>query len=240
MNEKQTDSSSSEGQNSKEQDSKKSDGNSSNSNGDQNKPQQNSAKGNSSSGDQQPQNGTSSDNSNPGGANDAQSASPNNRPQGGNKPNPSSDTKRDGTPIDNSGDSPDEDDLKKGSNLILKKLEEQLSNKKVDPDLLKSMGWTEEDARKFYERMNAERPADNVSPLGQEQRRQFGQGTDLRKSTGKSAGKTNDSIQDLYSGKRTPVPPQVRKRFEAYMKSLSETSGGQPAEKAPPPPAGTK
>lgn len=240
MNEKQTDSSSSEGQNSKEQDSKKSDGNSSNSNGDQNKPQQNSAKGNSSSGDQQPQNGTPSDNSNPGGANDAQSDSPTNRPQGGNKPNPSSDTKRDGTPIDNSGDAPDQDDLKKGSNLILKKLEEQLSNKKVDPDLLKSMGWTEEDARKFYERMKAERPADNVSPLGQEQRRQFGQGTDLRKSTGKSAGKTNDSIQDLYSGKRTPVPPQVRKRFEAYMKSLSETSGGQPVEKAPPPPAGTK
>lgn len=226
--------------NEQKQDAKNSDSGSSGSKEDQKQGQQSSTKGSSSSGDQQSGKPSPSENSNPGGVNDAQSPSPTNRPQGGNKPNPTSNTKGEGTPIDNTGDAADQEDLKKGSNLILKKLEDQLANKKVDPELLKSMGWTEEDARKFYERMKTERPADNVSPLGQEQRRRFGQGTDLRKSTGKSAGKTNDAIQDLYSGKRTPVPPQVRKRFEAYMKSLSETSGGKAIEKTSPPPAGTK
>jgi len=237
-----SDSSSPQGKSDQKEDSKKSDNGSAGSSSEQNKDQQNSKppQNSSSSGNQQPQNATPSSNSSAGGANDAQSNSPTSTPHGGNKPNPSGNTKGEGTPIDNTGDAPDQDDLKKGSNLILKKLEEQLANKKVDPDLLKSMGWTEADARKFYERMNREKPAENVSPLGQEQRRQFGQGTDLRKSTGKSAGKTNDTVQDLYSGKRTPVPPQVRKRFEAYMKSLSETSGAKPAEKAPAPPTGTK
>jgi hypothetical protein len=114
-------------------------------------------------------------------------------------------------------------DQEKGSNLILRRLEEELRQKKVDPELLKEMGWTEEDAKKFAERMRAEsaKVEDKSDPLNQGKRAGFGQGTDLRKSTGRSAGKGSDQLQDLFSGRRTPPPPEVRKRYEAYMKSLS-------------------
>ena len=200
-----------------------------------------SPKGSSSSNNNDSKDAKPADDSSKNGSADAHQTGSATQPSGGKRANPTSD-KGDGGVLDNSGDQADPDDLKKGSNLILKKLQDQMANKKVDPDLLKSMGWTEEDARKFYERLQKEQqPAENVAPVEREQRRQFGQGTDLRKSTGKGAGTRNDSIQDLHSGRRTPVPPQVRKRFEAYMKSLSETSSGKPADKPPAPPAaGTK
>ena len=91
--------------------------------------------------------------------------------------------------MDNAGDQADPNDLKKGSNLILKKLEDQIAHKQVDPDLLKSMGWTEEDARKFYQRLKQEQQAtEDAAPLKREQRRQFGQGTDCAKARAKVPG----------------------------------------------------
>ncbi len=103
---------------------------------------------------------------------------------------------------DNLGEKANPADKENGSNLILRRLEEELRQKKVDPELLKEMGWTEEDAKKFAERMRAEsaKEVDKSDPLNQAKRAGFGQGTDLRKSTGRSAGKGADQLQDLFSG----------------------------------------
>jgi hypothetical protein len=137
---------------------------------------------------------------------------------------------------DNLGEKANPADKEKGSNLILRRLEEELRQKKVDPELLKEMGWTEEDAKKFAERMRAEsaKEVDKSDPLNQAKRAGFGQGTDLRKSTGRSAGKGADQLQDLFSGRRTPPPPEVRKRYEAYMKSLSAEGVAPSTSQTPP------
>lgn len=129
-------------------------------------------------------------------------------------------------------DEVNQEDLGEGSNLTLRQIEDELSKKKIDPELLKEMGWTEEEARKFRDRLKEPQvPKEKADPLTGESRREFGSGTDLRKSTGRSGGTTNDAVGDLFSGRRGQVPPEVRKRFEAYMKSLSETPGAA-AEKA--------
>jgi collagen type III alpha len=129
---------------------------------------------------------------------------------------------------DNLGEKPELSDKKK-SNLVLRELADEIKNKKIDPNLLKEMGWTEEDAKKFYDRMESSNGAnDKTDPLSAARRKGFGEGTDLRQSSGRSAGKANDQQQDLFSGRRTPPPPEVRKRYEAYMKSLS-AEGPSPA-----------
>jgi hypothetical protein len=134
---------------------------------------------------------------------------------------------------DDLGEKANPEDKQKGSNLVLRELADELKNKKVDPNLLKEMGWTEEDAKKFYERMQAQgNSPDKSDPLSAAKRKGFGEGTDLRKSTGRSAGKSVDQMQDLYSGRRTPPPPEVRKRYEAYMKSLA-VEGAAPSGTSP-------
>jgi hypothetical protein len=92
------------------------------------------------------------------------------------------------------------------------------------------MGWTEEDAKLFAERLRlAEEESAKAVPLNSNERRGFGQGTQLRRSTSRAAGTQADQMQDLFSGRRTPPPVEVRKRYEAYMKSLSaEGSGTDP------------
>jgi hypothetical protein len=135
----------------------------------------------------------------------------------------------DGSVLDHSGDAANRDDLNQGSNLVLRELEEELKKKKVDPNLLKEMGWTEEDARNFYDKLRSAQPKDESSPLAGPSRESFGQGTDLRRSSGRAAGKQKDAMGDLYSGRRAPVPPDVRRRFEAYMRSLSDVKSSEGA-----------
>lgn len=124
--------------------------------------------------------------------------------------------------LDNSGDEANAEDKKKGSELVLKRLEEELQKKKVDPELLKRMGWTEKDARDFYERLRRQGQEDKTAPIASDNRGGFGRGTDLRGRSERAAGTRSDDLQDLQTGRRTAVPPELRKRFEAYTKSLSK------------------
>jgi hypothetical protein len=110
---------------------------------------------------------------------------------------------------------------------VLKKLEEQLKNKKVDPELLKRMNWTEEDARRFIEKVrgaqasqaNPDKPFD---PLNQSERDQFGQGSGLKSRSGRRAGTTSqDTKQEMFQDQRVAPPPEYRDRYDAFNKSLS-------------------
>lgn len=140
--------------------------------------------------------------------------------------------------IDNTGEKADPDDRRRATQLTLKRLEEELKNKKVDPELLKQMGWTEEDARKFAERMSNKLspelpPAEKISdPLVGKARSGFGEGTNLRKTVGRaSSGAGQDDVQGLEQSRRTAPPPELRELYEAYTRSLSKT----PAKSAPAP-----
>lgn len=128
----------------------------------------------------------------------------------------------DGEIVDNSGDEANVDDKKKGSELVLKKLEEELKKKKVDPELLKRMGWTQKDAREFYDRMRQQAAEEKAAPITSDKREGFGKGSELRGRSERASGKRKDDAQDLETGRKTAVPPELRKRFEAYTKSLSK------------------
>lgn len=138
--------------------------------------------------------------------------------------------------LDDSGDAADPDDLKRGSNLVLRRLEEELGKKRVDPELLKRMGWTEEDARRFYDRLREQAAnAESADPMRGRAREGFGGGADLRRRSERAAGAAVDANQGLETGRRTAAPPEVRKRYEAYTRSLAEAAGDQSAP-APRPP----
>lgn len=144
--------------------------------------------------------------------------------------------------VDNTGEAADPSDKKKGSELVLKKLQEELKKKKIDPDLLKELGWTEQEARDFAKRLEKtgtpkEAPAD---PLTGKAREGFGSGTQLRKSASRAAGALpRDDQQDLFQGSRTAPPPEYRELFEAYTRSLSKTGKAAPEKKETPPATGT-
>lgn len=144
--------------------------------------------------------------------------------------------------IDNTGDAPNPDDAKLANELTLKKLADQLKRKKVDPELLRRMGWTEEEARRFADRMARHRAPDSppekvAEPLTGSAREGFGKSTQLRKSVGRAGGATpQDQQRDLMQDRRTPPPPEYRELYEAYTRELAK----QAAKPASPPAAPSK
>jgi hypothetical protein len=60
------------------------------------------------------------------------------------------------------------------TDLVLERLDDQLAKKKVDADLLKSLGWSEQDLRQFVDRWkNLKTRADNVGDEQQEAKREL-------------------------------------------------------------------
>ncbi|MDA1212074.1 MAG: hypothetical protein O2955_06140 [Planctomycetota bacterium] len=121
------------------------------------------------------------------------------------------------------------EDKEKAVNLVLKELEDQLKRGELDPELLKEMGWTEKEMKKFVDRMQQQlqQPEpDEATPEALAKRIQFeemlknldvaGQarertGADVKKSLGEEIGP-----------RRLDVPPEFREAYEAYTKSLSK------------------
>lgn len=176
---------------------------------------------------------------------------PGNQPPGGEKPKggPADQNQNVGDPdrgaedppkgpiSDNTGEKADPNDLKRATDLTLGKLEDQLKNKKVDPELLKKLGWTEADAKKFIDRQRSRQaPAEKAAdPLTGKGRGSFGEGTNLRKTVGRSGNSTvQDQLRGLEQGRRSAPPPEYRELYEAYTRGLSSQS--TPAEKTSPPP----
>jgi hypothetical protein len=131
-------------------------------------------------------------------------------------------------PQDSAGTAGNADDKAKNTELVLKKLEDQLKNKKVDPEVLKKLGWTEEDAKRFVDRVrtaqeNKEKPSD---PLSAKDRETIGGG--VRSRSGRGAGSTvQDDKRDLLQDRRIAPPREYKDRYEAYNRSLSLYGSGQ-------------
>ena len=124
-------------------------------------------------------------------------------------------------------DPANEDFSKEAANLVLKRLEDELQRGKVDPELLKKLGWTKEDVSKFAGRIrdNVDVPQDDNSPQSQARRRQF---EDLLKSiTIKSQGtkRTGRSERtrktDSINSQDIPVPLQFREAVKLYRRNLT-------------------
>lgn len=129
------------------------------------------------------------------------------------------------------------EDKEKAVNLVLKEIEDQLKRGELDPELLKEMGWTEGEMKKFVERMQRQLQApdaENATPADRAKRLQFEEMLKNIDTTGQARERTGVDVKKSagqeIGPRRLDVPPEFRDAYEAYTKSLSKYKN-QPAEK---------
>jgi hypothetical protein len=125
-------------------------------------------------------------------------------------------------------DAPNLENMKKATNLALKRLQESMERGNIDPELQKELGFTDDELKTFMDRLQ-ERLADNGddnSPEAQARRRQFEQllkGINLQTETGKrEAGTGTGPAGAGYSGARRSGPAEYRAAEQRYRESLNK------------------
>jgi collagen type III alpha len=119
------------------------------------------------------------------------------------------------------------EDKLKASNMVLKRLKEELDRGDVDPELLKKLGWTEKDMQRFAERLERQlaQPKPN-DPAAEARRRQFEEvlrNVDLESYGREQSGDFgNQKSTNNFSERRLPAPRSHRKAYEDYLKKLSQ------------------
>ena len=142
------------------------------------------------------------------------------------------------------GDPANEEFSKEAANLVLKRIEDELQRGKVDPDLLKSLGWDADDVKKFTNRLRdqANTPAADTSPEAQAKRRQFEdllKSINIKSNSSKRTGRSKRQRKtDSLNAQDIPVPLQFREAVKLYRRNLSRRSTRGPAK--PPQKAGAK
>jgi hypothetical protein len=131
-----------------------------------------------------------------------------------------------GPEFDNTG--ADTNDRAKATELTLRKLEDALKEKKIDPEILKRTGLNEKEFRERAKRIIDKALEKKAAAMTGKERSGFGGKTDLRKRSDRAAGASgNDQLQGLSDDVRTAVPESLRSRYEAYQRSIG---GGAPAK----------
>ncbi len=124
------------------------------------------------------------------------------------------------------------EDKLKATNMVLKRLKEEMNRGEVDDELLKKLGWTEQDMKRFTERLERklEQPKSN-DPRELARQRQFEESLkslDLEKSGGQQSDPVrNKRATNNFSDRRMPVPLEYRKAFEDYTKRLARQQKGR-------------
>ncbi len=124
-------------------------------------------------------------------------------------------------------DEPNLEDKLKATNLVLKKLKDELERGEVDDEFLKQLGWTPDDMKRFVDRLDKQMQSQKSdTPAEQARRRQFEEmlkSLDLRSSGTRRDDKnqTKRSTSD-FSDKRAPVPLEYKDALERYSKELSK------------------
>lgn len=117
---------------------------------------------------------------------------------------------------------------RQAANLVLKRLKDELERGEVDPELLEKLGWTEQDVKKFAERLqrNLNDDGSDQSPEALARRRQFEEnlkGLELRTRNvmrrGSGAGKPAGTG---FGPIRAPAPPEYQEAYDAYTRTLSK------------------
>ncbi len=120
---------------------------------------------------------------------------------------------------------------KRAVNLVLRRLEKDLQRGKVDRKLLEELGWTEQDVRRFVERIREQLRASEHAQTPEElaRKRQFEEmlrqlSLRTRGAQRRDAGVRKRQIENIQS-RRAPVPPEYRELYEAFTRSLSRQTG---------------
>lgn len=123
------------------------------------------------------------------------------------------------------GDAANLEYARRQTDLVLRRLEEELKKKEIDRRLLEKLGWSEEDLRRFLARWEERRAG--AEERGEEGRVELDRA--LRSLGLRPGGPSatapsgDDALRDLREGVRTKTPPRLRDALEAYQKSLGST-----------------
>jgi hypothetical protein len=122
------------------------------------------------------------------------------------------------------------DYARKATDLILKRLEGQLSRGKVDENVLKELGWTKDEVRRFVERMRrqAQKEQGGNTPADEARRLQFEEtlrSLDLKQSPKSRSSSGLQKVGGIEMESRRSAPPaEYRELYDAFTKSLSKQS----------------
>jgi hypothetical protein len=139
----------------------------------------------------------------------------------------------DATPAPATGSAPEGDDAnleyaRQQTDLVLDKLSEQLKRKKVDENLLKQLGWSEDELQKFVDRWQERKSAAQKNdPNGDAAKRELDdalRSLGLKPGTMKQAHVKDDRLRDLREGYRGPVPAEYQERLRAYNRGVSRST----------------
>ncbi|MCI0335163.1 MAG: hypothetical protein L0228_18295 [Planctomycetes bacterium] len=123
------------------------------------------------------------------------------------------------------GDEANLEYARKQTDLVLEKLVDQLNRKRVDQDLLKQLGWSEEELRKFVDRWQARKEAaERNDQAGDAAKRELDEALrslGLRRGPMKQGQVKDDTLGDLREGFRGPVPLEYQERLRAYNQGVS-------------------
>ncbi len=116
---------------------------------------------------------------------------------------------------------------KEAADLVLKRLQGELERGEVDQDLLDELGWTEDEVRKFTNRLKdrLDAPAGDT-PESVARRRQFEETLktlDLKSSYGPRQGSgVRSTRSDSIGPRRSPVPAEYRDDYNAFTRSRAK------------------
>ena len=126
------------------------------------------------------------------------------------------------------GDAANLEYARKQTDLVLEKLSDQLNKNKVDDRMLKELGWSRDDLRRFIERWQQRKDAaQRDDPKGESAKREL---DDALRSLGLQREKLQqnavqkDSMRDLKQGYRGPVPLEYQERLRAYNQGVSRAA----------------
>jgi hypothetical protein len=123
------------------------------------------------------------------------------------------------------GDAANLEYARRQTDLVLEKLSDQLKRKQVDEQMLKELGWSEDDLRAFVERWQRRKnAARNDDPGANGARRELDdalRSLGLRPGTLQQSNVREDQQRDLREGYRGPVPLEYRERLKAYNQGIS-------------------
>jgi hypothetical protein len=123
------------------------------------------------------------------------------------------------------GDAANLEYARQQTDLVVDKLADQLNKKKVDDKLLKDLGWSEAELRRFVERWQERRDAASKNDPSAEAAKQ--ELDDALRSLGLERDKLQqgavkkDTLRDLREGYHGPVPAEYKERLRAYNQGVS-------------------
>jgi hypothetical protein len=125
------------------------------------------------------------------------------------------------------------EDRRRATELVLKRLQDELQRGDVSDDLLEDLGWTEDNLRDFMSRLE-QRLADSGedrSPAAEARRRQFQEvlrGLDYSAESQQREGGDGDRpVEEGFGAPRRPAPSEFRSDEEAFKKRLSRETAPQ-------------